>query len=246
MPNQDRRSRSQSLRLQRNDSDNSLINAQRQASRVKLMRPHMLIIYDLLRALKLQVLAHISKWTAPTEHRKICIYKNRRIAVLHSLIHLPPLIGAITLLTLNWMQYFIGTEFSESTTIQFVAKLHELLMQTSIAELILHIIRNQAVNYFLPLGALSALMQTFQISYLWSLDFWSAITSKTFDNRRKAVFIIVPLLVILTTLVGPSSAVLMIPRSGVPRVVDTKWGWVPAPLDEMFPNKVNNSNGLGL
>jgi len=53
-------------------------------------------------------------------------------------------------------------------------------------------------------------------------------------------------LVILTTLVGPSSAVLMIPRSGVPRVVDTKWGWVPAPLDEMFPNKVNNSNGLGL
>lgn len=213
---------------------------------ISVIHPPAMIFYNFLRSLKLQVLAQVSKRVVPTEPPKICLHKNYRIAVLHGLVHLIPLAGAISLLFLNWTQYYVGPEFSSSTTVQFLAKFHELLMQTSITDCILHIIRYQAIHEFLPLGGFSALLQTFHISYLWSLDFWSTITSKRFNRRRKALFITtVPLLIIITTVVGPSSAILMIPRQGTPKVVDTQYGKATASLEEMFPGKVDISNGLG-
>jgi hypothetical protein len=169
------------------------------------------------------------------------------MAALRSLLHLVPLGGAIALLILNWTQYFVGTHFSGATTLQFLAKFHELLMQTSIVELVICIIRTQAVNGFIPLGALSASMQAFQVSYLWSLDYVSAITSKAFYGWRKAAFVIaIPLLIFLTALVGPSSAILMIPRPGTPRELGSLVFYPNASQENMFPSHVNETRGLKL
>lgn len=90
-----------------------------------------------------------------------------------------PLGAAIALLVLRWSNYWVGENPPNATTLQFVAKFHELLMQVSIVEIMLFIVRSEATQEFVPLGALSGAVQATQLSYLWSLDFLSVFTSDT-------------------------------------------------------------------
>jgi len=204
-------------------------------------------IYDLLRPFNLQIFAHLGDWRKPTERRKICIHQSYPLAALRCLVHLVPLGGAVTLLVLNWTRYFVGPGFSATTALQFAAKFHELLMQASIVEVILCIIRNAVVDGYVPLGVLSASLQAYQISYLWSLDFVSAIHSEVFHGWRKIAFVFtIPPLIVLTTLVGPSSAVLMIPRPGMNRIVGLDVQCLAGSLEYVFPSKLNVSQGLDL
>jgi hypothetical protein len=179
-------------------------------------------VRDCLRHTRLQILGKaFGKFTGwHQEPRKIAVYHNRQIAALHCVLHMIPLAGAITLLVLRWTHHWIGFNPPDATTLQFVAKLHELTMQVSIVEVVLYIIRWQATEDFVPLGALSGAVQATQLSYLWSLGVWSLFTSNTFHGRRwqrTGMIIAIPALLISTALVGPSSAVLMIPDSGCAR-----------------------------
>jgi hypothetical protein len=162
------------------------------------------------------------------------MYQSRPMAVLHSLIHLLPLAGAVTLLVLFWSKYWIGPVFEGTTALQFVAKLHELLMQASIADAGLCIIRTLAVDGYVPLGALSGAAQATQLSYLWSLDFWATIRARGFYGWHKILFILsFALLLPLTALVGPSAAVLMIPHPNIPYRNATETRYIS---DSIFPS----------
>jgi hypothetical protein len=150
-----------------------------------------------------------------------------------------PLSGAVVLLILNWSSFFIGSDFGDAIWLQFVAKFHELLMQTSIAEIVLAIVREHLINGYLPLGALSAATQSYQISYLWSLDFFSSVTSREIPASGKVIFVtLVPLLVMLTAVVGPSTATLMIPRSNMPQLLKVLKQASLVSRDTMFPSQV--------
>lgn len=145
------------------------------------------------------------------------MYQSRRVEILCSFLHLLPLDGAMTLLVLYWTQYWIGPEFQATVFLQFLAKLLELLMQASIMEMSLCIIRTIAVNHYVPLGALSGATQTTQLSYLWSLDLWSSFRAPGFHGPSKVLFILFfPFSLLMTALVGPSGAILMIPRPNTP------------------------------
>ena len=200
---------------------------------------------DFLRYWKLQLLAPIKSWRFPAEHRKTAMYQNHWLAAGHALLHLVPLSSAVALLILNWSQYFVGPSFTLSTTLQFVAKLQELLMQASLAEIVLSIVRSQVMEGYLPLGALSASTQAMQISYLWSFDLLGAVTSRSFYGRRKALFVcLVPLLILLTALVGPSNAVLMIPRAGMSSTPHVVHWHSKSDEDAMFPSRLDNRQNL--
>lgn len=94
-------------------------------------------------------------------------------------------------------------------------------MQASIVEVMLFVVRQGLVSGFVPPGAFSGALQATQISYLWSLDYLSVMTSSALRGRRKTFLVIWrPSKVALTALVGPSSAVLMIACVGSPLVVD--------------------------
>jgi hypothetical protein len=122
------------------------------------------------------------------------------------------LAGAIALIILNCTTYFVG-DFNHSTGLQFAAKLHELLIQAAIADVLFTFVRIQATGGYIHLGALVAPINALQVSYLWSLEFWSTVPSQAMARYQKFLFMaFVPLLVILGALVGPSSAVAMIPR----------------------------------
>ncbi|KAH7127227.1 hypothetical protein B0J11DRAFT_505930 [Dendryphion nanum] len=199
-------------------------------------------INNSLRVFKLQVLTFLFSWDIPTESRKIILQKSRRAAAIHSLLHIIPLSGSLVLLVLNFTKSFIGITFNGAVFLQFVSKLHELLMQASIADIVLYIIKQQAVSAYLPLGALSAVIGASQLSYLWSLDFLSAIRSSSFDRWRKLWFIsMIPMVSLLGALVGPSSAVLMIPQWGTLGKTDQIFWASNESLATLFPSEVKDS-----
>lgn len=170
------------------------------------------------------------------------MYQSRRVAILCSFLHLLPLDGAMTLLVLYWTQYWIGPEFQATVFLQFLAKLLELLMQASIMEMSLCIIRTIAVNHYVPLGALSGATQTTQLSYLWSLDLWSSFRAPGFHGPSKVLFILFfPFSLLMTALVGPSGAILMIPRPNTPFRNHTAVLYGLHSADVMFPSDVTET-----
>ena len=183
-----------------------------------------------------------------TEQRKIAAYQSRRMAVLISLLHVIPLVGATILLMLYWTKHWIGREPSILTALQFVAKLHEITMQASMVDILVYFIRSQALNGYIPLGALSGAAQASQLSYLWSLDFVAALGSRCVNVWRRAVFgLVFLILLVMITIVGPSSAVLMIPRPDMANINATTLRYLniseeslyPTYLDERYRSSVN-------
>jgi hypothetical protein len=186
-------------------------------------------------------------WRTSKEHPKVAAYQSRRMAASNSLVHLVPTSGALVLLVLFWTRYWVGGASDNGTSLQFAAKLHELLMQASLVDILLYVIRFQAVSGYIPLGALSGAAKAPQLSYLWSLDFLSAIVSPDFGPRRKAAFTLSAVgLLLMTAVVGPSSAVLMIPRPDMPRTNTTITRYADARESSFFPDQVNNITAGGL
>ncbi|KAH7412362.1 hypothetical protein DE146DRAFT_751478 [Phaeosphaeria sp. MPI-PUGE-AT-0046c] len=209
-------------------------------------------VRDYLRHNRLQVLGKIlRRWLNWTEEpRKIVLHRSRKLAAWHCLLHLVPLSGAVTLLVLRFMNYWVGSNPPNLTKIQFAAKIHELLMQISIVEIMLCIVRTEAIFGYVPLGALSGALQPTQLSYLWSLDFWSMLhLDKSIVRerrlRRLAMAAAIPVLLILTAVVGPSSAVLMFPQPGMP-MLDRKDTTTLGPLEYYFPSSLDYTRGLNM
>jgi hypothetical protein len=175
------------------------------------------------------------------------MYHSRRIAASHILLHLFPLSVAMTLLILQWTKYWIGTQTSITTFLQFGAKSHELTMQASLVEVLLCVVRTEAVNGYVPFGALSGATQPTQVSYLWSLDLFSIITTPALRGWRKFAFLFtLPFLLLLISFVGPSSAILMIPRPDTPQVVRDVTRYARKSIKDIFPSSLSAADGLEL
>jgi hypothetical protein len=187
-----------------------------------------------------------AKLSTDSQITVIAIYRSRRLAAFHCLLHMIPLGGATTLLFLRWTLYWIGDNPPNATTLQFVVKFHELLMQASIVEVVLCIVRSEATRGFVPLGAFSGAMQAIQLLYLWSQDFLSVSTSDTFRGRvwsREVMITAMPVLCILTALVGPSSAILMIPEPGCSKHMNPMPVFMD-PNESLHPTYLDATNGL--
>jgi hypothetical protein len=118
-------------------------------------------------------------------------------------------------------------------------------MQASLAEVIVCVIRTEAVHRYVPLGALSGVTQPTQLSYLWSLDYVSIFTSPALSGWRKAALVCaIPVLLVLTALVGPSSAILMIPRPDTPHIIRESTLYSLKSEEDLYPEFLNKSNGL--
>jgi hypothetical protein len=207
---------------------------------------------DFLRHVRLLLpasfLGHTLPWKTTFERRKVAVYQSRRMASLNSLLHVIPLAVAGILLGLHWSKYWVGVS-DDAPSLQFVAKVHELLMQASLVDILLYIIRSQALNGYLPLGALAGAAQAPQLSYLWSLDFFSALVapSRAFKLRQKIIFILsTSALLFMTAVVGPSSAILMISRPGMTHVQDTTIRYLSVLEADLFPTQIDKTNPLNL
>lgn len=167
------------------------------------------------RSLHLHVLPQLTKWRHTHEPKKPAIYRSRKAALLHSFVHLIPLATGTVLVGLNIHGHYIGDiSITSLTAFQFASKLLEILMQASIAAIVLAFVRLQVLgmNEF-PFGGLIAPFRTSEIASLWSLELWGCLTSNSIDIVTRLVLcILLPTAIILAGLIGPSSAILMIPR----------------------------------
>ncbi|KAJ9612005.1 hypothetical protein H2200_003600 [Cladophialophora chaetospira] len=168
----------------------------------------------ILRTFRLQLLRLHSQ----NEEPKIAFRKSRTTAVLRALVHIPPLAGCLGLIILNSETYLYGGAHIWISLLQFVAKIHEVLMQASIAANVISLLRQELVNEGrIPFGGLFPALRISSLSSLWSMEFWSAASTATvsFGLSRKVLFVsLVPFCVLLANFVGPSSAIAMIPRPG--------------------------------
>ena len=150
-----------------------------------------------------------------TEQTKIAIRKSRTTALLRSLIHIIPVTLALWEIVLNWNTYFVGYNVYNLAYYQFGAKLHEIAIQASLSAVIFSYVRYELVlGDGIPFGALFSGLQISQASYFWSMEFWGTICSKTIPAKNKLRLLsVVAASIFLAAVTGPSSAILLVPRS---------------------------------
>ena len=149
------------------------------------------------------------------EQTKIAIRKSRTTALLRALIHLVPVTVALWEIVLNWNTYFVGYNVYNLAYYQFGAKLHEIAIQASLSAVIFSYVRYELIlGDGIPFGALFSGLQISQASYLWSMEFWGTICSQTIPAKgRLRLLSVVAASIFLAAVTGPSSAILLVPRS---------------------------------
>ena len=170
------------------------------------------------------------------EPLKVVIRQSRAVAFTRSLIHIVPVTLALWLITLNWVTYYVGSFTLDQTYYQIGAKALEIMIQASLATITLAYTRHELVaGNGLPFGALFSGLQVSQISYLWSMELWGSVKSKSLPIRRKLFLLVLIVLVcILAAGAGPSAAVLLIPRRNFWPAGSTHI-WIGGTEDDIWP-----------
>ena len=100
---------------------------------------------------------------------------------------------------------------------QFLAKLHEILIVISLSDIILHRLQYEMIQrQGIPFGLLASGYQVSSMMYLWGSEFWSAVFNQELRRRYKrtpALVSVILLSMLVAFTVGPSSAIAMIPRA---------------------------------
>lgn len=184
-----------------------------------------------------QSLSHHVTGKGLHEPIKVAVRKSYTIAILRGLIHVLPIGFALAEIILNCNTYYVGVSPYNQAIYQLLAKVHEIMIQASLATVILAYIRHEiAFGKGLPLGALVSGLQISQFAYLWSMEFWGTIRSTTLSISRKLKLLIVTLICFtLAILAGPSSAVLLIPRLDYWPAGSTDI-WINATSDDLYPS----------
>ena len=169
---------------------------------------------------------------------KIAIRRNRLIALLRGLIHLVPISIAVYEIILNWNTFYVGAKAYNPAIYQLMAKVHEIMIQASIAALIFSCVRSElALGEGIPFGLLFSGLQVSQISYLWSMELWGSLNVGYRRRFRKIGLLAIFILgILLATACGPSSAVLLIPRLEYWPAGRTHI-WINATQDEIWPTQ---------
>lgn len=148
-------------------------------------------------------------------------------------IHIPPTIISVALLLLNYYTiYFDDPGASHQNLLfnglQFAAKVHEILIVASLSAVAINYIQYELVHSSgkgLSLGGVLAGFQLNNLSSVVNAGLWSKSLTKGFRVRRLLFALIVVFLMTMVAVVGPSSAILILPSIG----------WWPIPYEITNP-----------
>ncbi|KAG9606022.1 hypothetical protein KCU77_g532, partial [Aureobasidium melanogenum] len=192
-----------------------------------------------LRSFRLLLLLAVGPWKKKEEQPKIALNTEWVSVLTGLLIHVLPLTACITLIDLNATSYYLSKHVS-TLAFQFLAKFIELLAQASLGSAVFVYLRALYTGPdSVPFGALFAGLQITSVSYLWSLEFAGAITSKSFKRTRRLVFLsLIPLSVVLAVGIGPSIAIALTPTLGD---FYNGWAevWINATEEQIFPSNID-------
>ena len=131
----------------------------------------------------------------------------------------------------------ILTDDEATNALQFVAKLHEIIIVGSLSSIILHHVRRRLLGLKgIPLGLLSSGYQVGSAEYLCDKSFWSSFR----DN--KTLTLILATSIVYSNMVGPSSAVALIPSLNWFSVAVPSRGqaklYLGGSFDEVYPRNM--------
>lgn len=161
----------------------------------------------------------------PREQPKVIVSESRLGILKCCTIHLVPILTTILILYLNLRGLYIGQDFKgpiKSETInllllQVAAKIHEILIGSSLALIVLHAVRYELLfGNGLPLGLVGSGLAFSNFQYFTKKEFLAAVKHwvNHENTTRKLAFVILLLVSGLTaTLSGPASATLLVPKS---------------------------------
>ena len=149
-----------------------------------------------------------------TEPKKIAVSWSRTTSMLKSLIHVVPVGFALFEIITNLQGRYLGDSFDKHSYYQLVAKMHEILIDASLASIVLSFIRRETAQHDgVPFGAFLGGLQFLSISYLWLRELWSSVFTTSWHLRSRATFLLLIIVSgIIAATAGPSSATLLIPR----------------------------------
>ena len=143
------------------------------------------------------------------------------VAIYTSLPHLLPIAISISILTLSWRNVYwqdLGLPHQNAIldALQFAAKAHEISMAMSLSAIVLHRIRyDLIIGQGLPFGFLTSAYLLTDLTYLTSKEFWGGVTARQILGRPWKLLslgLLIATSCLLTAVVGPSSAIAMIPQ----------------------------------
>ena len=149
-----------------------------------------------------------------------------------SAVHIIPLILTFFILLINFLQVYwfppSGLDNGKTSpntvqnSLQLAAKLYELFVVASLAGITLKVFKRQLVDNGVPLGLVSGAYRVGDVKYLTDLRYWSG-----FVTNKGPLLLSILLLVntVLSVLVGPASAILIVPALG--------WFSLPSPFSKV-------------
>lgn len=172
------------------------------------------------------------------EPTKVALQKNRSVALLRAFIHVIPVGVALWEVTLNIHTYYVGSSALNLVYYQLAAKAHEIMIQASLAAIVLSYFRHQlTTTNGIPFGALFGTLAINQVSYLWSMEFWGSVGSKHLPFRRKlAMVTLISVCFILAAAAGSASVVLLVPRLDYWPAGSTNI-WLNATFNDIWPDR---------
>ena len=192
------------------------------------------------------------------------IYSHKRHHIFREiiLVHFLPVAFNFTLLGLYvgrvlWTPPWPTTNVLNA--LQFAAKVHESLMIASLVTILLHHIRYRLLSPAhsssgLPLGLVTSPFRLLDITYVWSKEFsaaWRHLRGHRVNEVMTIIFHV--FLFILVAILGPASAIAMLPKLGEwdlsSKIVNAPFysthhrngiyqAYIGAPLSEIFPKTI--------
>lgn len=153
----------------------------------------------------------------PPQVGKTVVQISRLEALKRSWVHAIPLSITLAILLLNLFSKYwrdLGTPHQNAIlqAFQFAAKFHEIFIGMSLSAIVFHRIRyGLSVSGGVPLGLLPAGYQLSSIEYFTEAGFWSGVLAKP-TLRWLPLSALIAWGFALSTVVGPSSAILLIPK----------------------------------
>ena len=178
-----------------------------------------------------------------TEPKKVAIRRSRTTALFKSLVHVVPISFALYEIITNLHGRYIGASFDKQNYCQLVAKVHEVLIDASLASIVLSYVRVEATNNEgLPFGAFLGGLQFLSVSYLWSRELWSSVFATSCRIRTRVSFLLLMIVTgILAATSGPSSATLLIPREQLWEL-SPSYSVINATLQQIWPAKLDGQS----
>lgn len=188
------------------------------ASRSWLSALTVWLSWPFMRIKLLRAIVHRS--TEAPEPEKRMSQKDGRSIFRSCAVHLLPITVTIVLLVINFAHIYFEDvggpdQNARLNALQFAAKAHEVLIVVSLSTTVISLIQHELLRgQGLPLGSLFAGFQIADLSYLVSPAFWGATIAHEQRTLYRFLVMLIATSAILGALVGPASAILMLPSLG--------------------------------